>query len=235
MPRPNTLSTFGVTLLILYALGLTITNLWSWGRRPTSIPQRVVREWRSYAEGHSTGQVGAPVTVVVFSAYNCRYCSRFWLRLNRVVNLDPEFVTVYYRHMPLDSLGRSAAAAAVCAAKQGGFSAISHVMFAHSDSLRTLTWRQYAHAAGIRDEHAFLECLGRPETSQVIQADIAAAQRLGAIGTPTYLVNNELYVGDSWDLRQIILNHHKPMAPLRGPFRGLASAIAALRLEGHSP
>ena len=220
MSKSAVMPKVAVTALTDCALALTSVNLWNWATRPTSIPQRQVKDWRSYATGHRIGPSNAPVTVVVFSAYNCRYCARFWLHLSRAIDEQKLPVTVFYRHLPLDSLGLRAASVAVCATQQVSFTAISDVLFSHHDSLGALPWEQYAQAAGAVDTLAFLECMNGTEALRSVDNDIEASARLGAIGTPTFLVNRDLYLGDVWDLEHILARQLALASTVGSPTRG---------------
>jgi predicted DsbA family dithiol-disulfide isomerase len=207
MLQSRKVSAIGVGLLLACGILLTSANVLKWSRRAPTDPQRSVEDWPSYAIGPRMGLSAAPVTVVVFSDYNCRFCARFWLRLAQIVRKHPESLTVVYRHYPLDSLGMGAARAATCAAAQNRFEDFTNLIFAHIDSLQAWSWTRVALAAGIPKTAAFVECLGSPSTLRLIEADIASAQRIGAIGTPTFLVNGDLYVGDAWDLERIVRDH----------------------------
>jgi len=200
-------SAIGVGLLLACGIALTSANLLKWSQRAPTNPQRSVEDWRSYAIGPRMGVSPAPVAVVVFSDYNCPFCARFWHRLSHIVRKYSDSVAVFYRHYPLDSLGMGAAKAAACAAAQDRFEPFTNAIFAHIDSLRVWSWDQYAMAAGVPEKATFLGCLRSPSTLRLIETDIASAQRIGAIGTPTFLVNGDLYVGNAWDLERIIRDH----------------------------
>jgi len=77
-------------------------------------------------EDHIKGDINAPVKIVEYSDYECPFCKRFHFTMNEIMDeyIDSGEVAWVYRHFPLDQLhpknARKVAAAAECAAEQGG-------------------------------------------------------------------------------------------------------------------
>lgn len=70
------------------------------------------------------GSADAPVTIVIFSDYQCPYCSRAELAVNQVLQQYDGKVKVYFRDFPLSNihpLAQKAAEASRCAAEQGKY------------------------------------------------------------------------------------------------------------------
>ena len=164
------------------------------------LPPRVetVADWEEYGlEGHRMGPPDAPVTIVHFSDFTCRYCKTQAPVLSDIRSLFSGQVSVVYRHLPsrANDVGRRAAIAAECAARLGSFEAFHDLLFQHLDSLGTRSWISLAHEAGIPDNAAFGTCLRDPIVGAIVDRDVAAADQLGAIVTPTLLINDLKVLG----------------------------------------
>ena len=158
-----------------------------------------IRDWRPYAaSGFRVGPNPAPVTVVEFADYQCPFCRRLESSLAKVAAEHPDSVAIVRRQFPLTSLHPAAfdaAAAALCAAKAGRFVPMHELLYRVQDSLELIPWTALGTRAGIQDTLALVHCMNADSTASAIRADVAAATRLGATGTPTLLVNEWRIVG----------------------------------------
>jgi protein-disulfide isomerase len=193
---------------------LTITALGSvgwvvWGRRAQAAPAgpEQLADWRSYVAGDSrVGSDTAPVTVVVFSDFQCPFCKRFAEDVHAVRAKHPGQVQMIFRHHPIKNLhahATDAAKAAICAADQGRFEAMHDSLFAAQDSLGVRTWTTFAVGAGVADVPRFERCLGAAETDSTLAADLREGDRLDVAGTPTVMVNDVLV---RWNPGQALLD-----------------------------
>jgi protein-disulfide isomerase len=136
------------------------------------------------------GPADAPVTVAVFSDFQCPYCARSAPLADQVVARFPGQVRVVFRDFPL-SIHKEAALAAEaggCANAQGRFWALHDLMFANQQQLgkdRILAWAQQS---GL-DARAFAACLDSKRFSAEWRRDQAEGEALGVTGTPTWFVN----------------------------------------------
>lgn len=166
---------------------------------PTQAPRPVrVSDWRGYArEGHRMGPAEAPVTIVVFSDFQCPFCGLLMSRLREIGSTYPEQVSVVYRHFPLPNHPHAVAAARAsdCAARQGGFSAYHDALFAAQDSIGRLGWDRFAIAAAIPDLARFRSCAAETGPMQTLARDTVAGRRLRVAGTPTLLINDMRFQG----------------------------------------
>ena len=175
-------------------------------RRPPTAPAAIVPDWESYAAaGPRLGPLQAKVTLVEFLDYECPACRVLERRLQALRRAYAGSLAVVLRHFPLPTHESAAAAAraAVCAAVQGKFEAFHEALFAESVAAWR-PWSRLADGAGVRDTLAFQECLESSAATATVHADMQAADRLGAPGTPTLLVNSEMYVSVPWDLERIV-------------------------------
>ena len=159
---------------------------------------REIDGWERFArEGHVLGRRAAPVTIVEFSDFQCPFCAAAHRSLVEVRRKYPDEVAVIYRHLPLAGHPHAftAALATECAADQGAFEAYHDLLFAKQDSIGLVPWDGLARAAGVAEVGRFRECMERETFRDRVERDRAAAFRLRAEGTPTFLVNGKLFRG----------------------------------------
>ena len=146
------------------------------------------------------GAEDAPVTVVEFSDFQCPFCLRH-VELTQPT-LDADYVDTgkvrwVYKHFPLDThlQAPAAGAASECAAAQGKFWEMHHLLFADveswsvADPLSRLT--ELAQELQL-DTDAFAACMADGEAAAAVQSDLVDGAPF-VRGTPTFIV---LY-GDS--------------------------------------
>lgn len=177
-------------------------------RRPPSEPSAIVEGWREFgAEGHRLGASSAPVTVVVFADYQCPACAEAVRILGGMQREYGIRLAVVWRHDPAPShpLAEWAARAAACAARNGLFAAFNDSAYAAANDLTAPARRnRLAHVAGYADTLALSICTNEPAVLAQVERDKKAAQMLKTAVTPTLLVNNKMFDGIPWDLRQVV-------------------------------
>jgi protein-disulfide isomerase len=164
---------------------------------PRAVPVKVA-DWREYAAGGTRmGPAAAPVTIVVFSDFQCPACKVLADRLSTVRAERANDFAVVHRHHPLASHphARPAAQASECAARQGRFEAMHDALFKAQASIGERPWNDFAKEAGVRDIGGFSQCMRDGATDSVLARDAALASRLGVEATPTLLINDTRLVG----------------------------------------
>lgn len=143
------------------------------------------------------GPLDAPITIVNFSDFSCPYCKMQAPVLKTIGSQFAEQVAVVYRHQPsqVNDVGRGAAIAAECAGRFDSFEDYHDLLFHHFDSLGVRSWTSLAHDVGISDTIAFSACLRDPAVDAVVDRDVTAAAKLGAVATPTLLINDLKLLG----------------------------------------
>ncbi len=141
----------------------------------------------------SKGPTKAPVTVQVFSDFQCPFCSRVLPTLAQVEKKYAGRVRIVWRNMPLSFHGdaRLAAQAAMEAHAQkgdGGFWKMHDLLFANQSSLDRSSLESHAKKLGL-DMLKFRAALEASVHEPVIAADEAAAKSAGVSGTPSFIVN----------------------------------------------
>ena len=139
------------------------------------------------------GSKSAPITIVEFTDYQCPFCQRFHttafpeLKKNYI---DTGKVRFYSRDLPLDSMhpnATRAAQAARCAAEQGQFWTLRDIMGANPSKLDMDSI--IADAAGLKMDTAKLRsCIESDKYKQAVQTDVLEAMKIGADGTPTFVI-----------------------------------------------
>lgn len=189
---------------VIFVLATLVVLVWIVGRgRPdTALPSveesvdlllarsRVVDTWSGFQSGRDlVGGVGAAVTMVVWSDYQCPACKAFHDHLEAVLRSRTD-VAVDVRHWPLPNHPRAlpAALAAECARQQGRLPQMHERLMTHED-LSTADFETIALGAGVEDSTRFRLCLSDEATAQTVRADVEAAREIGATGTPTIMVN----------------------------------------------
>ena len=162
--------------------------------------------------GHRLGSSSAPVTLAVFSDFECPACGYFANGVLGAIRAQfQDSIAIVIRHLPISyhRFAYPAARASECAASQGRFEEFYELVFRKQDSLGLKSFWSYAEESGVRDSAAFNRCNETPGALPQIDADAALARRAGATGTPTILIDGQLFssVPDSAELAQAILEH----------------------------
>jgi hypothetical protein len=218
----DTLGTVFAGTLAVCAVAITFL----WVRRemvgpPEDIRVRKVANWQDFATGgHQFGSDGAPVEVVVFSDFQCSFCSLLAARLDSLAARMRGDVSIRFRHFPMTNLHRQsggAAMAAECAARQGRFKQYHDALFAKQDSIGLLPWTSFVGSSDIPDLEQFKACVADSATVARVNEDVEAGLELRVRGTPSILVNE-------------VFHHGLPSLPT------MESMVRkALRAKGQSP
>lgn len=165
--------------------------------KPAIVPVQV-SAWREYGiSGTRMGVADAPVTIVIFSDFQCPSCRVLAERLRAVRNERGNHVAVVYRHHPLGSHphAKMAARAGECAARQGRFEAMHDALFGAQSLIGDRPWNEFAHEAGVKDLSMFGRCIQSRDVDANLVRDAALAKRLRVEATPTFLINDMRFVG----------------------------------------
>jgi protein-disulfide isomerase len=142
------------------------------------------------------GPANAKVTVVVFSDFQCPFCSRVEPAIRQLVEANPGAVRVAWKHQPLSMHANAvpAARAAEAARLQGKFWEMHDRLFAAQASLSDATYANAAREIGLNLSR-FQEDAARQDVLARIAADQTLASAVGAQGTPTLFLNCRKMVG----------------------------------------
>jgi protein-disulfide isomerase len=142
------------------------------------------------------GSPKAPVTLVLFSDFQCPYCSRVEPTLKQVEQTYGDKVRIVWKHLPLPFHPNAlpAAEAAEAAREQGKFWPMHEKLFAGQRELSPAAYEKWAKEIGL-DLGRFKASVAAGRNKARIQEDAAQAGRVGATGTPTMYVNGEKVEG----------------------------------------
>ncbi|HMY18513.1 MAG TPA: thioredoxin domain-containing protein [Polyangium sp.] len=142
------------------------------------------------------GHANAEVTLVAFTDTECPFCAQ---GEERIRTLEKEYgskIRVVYKNMPMPFHKNAlpAAKAMMAAHKQGKFFEYKDVLFAHQDAQERADLLTYAQEMKL-DMNRFSRDLDDPALEAAIQADLAEARRVSAVGTPTFFINGRKLIG----------------------------------------
>lgn len=142
------------------------------------------------------GPAEAPVTLVVFSDFQCPHCAKLSNTLDDLTELYPREVRVVFKHltMPFHPHAEALALATIAAAEDGRFWAAHDALFADGRTLRPADAPEAFRALGI-DYEALEAGRAAAPWRALLRADQEQARRLGVEGTPTTFVNGRRVVG----------------------------------------
>ncbi len=139
----------------------------------------------------SEGPANAPVTIVMFSDFQCPSCSAAHPILKRVMADYPGKIRFVVRDFPLESIHEnafSAAIAANAAAKQGKFFEYIELLYDDQENLGNETYLRFAQKLGLNTKKFELDLKDKAATDE-IRKDIADGDKYGVGGTPTIFIN----------------------------------------------
>lgn len=138
----------------------------------------------------------APVTLVVFSDFQCPFCANLAATLRQVEEEYPGKVRFVYKHrpLPIHTGARLAAKASIAAAAQGRFWDYHDALFAERHTLDEPSLERLAADLGL-DLQRFRRAFHAADTEDRIAAADQEASRLGVAGTPTVFLNGHRIIG----------------------------------------
>lgn len=152
----------------------------------TPIAQKI-----SVEGGVSKGKIDAPVTIVMFSDFQCSHCAATDPIVERVVGEFPGKIRFVVRNFPLESIHANAfraAVAAQAAGAQGKFFEYIALLYANQENLDDTSLKKYAAQIGLNQKQFDLD-LGSEKFAAVVRRDLADGASYGITGTPTIFVN----------------------------------------------
>jgi len=194
---------FSLPIAILLGLG---TGYLIWGQGG-NVPQAAVpddsrnspvRYEVSVDDDPYLGPKDAPVTIIMFSDYQCVYCQKWYVEVFKpLMDNYPGKIRFVYRDFPLSTIHPSAtgaAEAANCAGDQNKYWDFFNVVFAGTEKLSEQSIQDYASSIKL-DMDTFNQCLSSHKYLAEIEADFSYAAGLGVQSTPTFFVNGLAVIG----------------------------------------
>ncbi len=136
------------------------------------------------------GSPKAPIEIIVFSDFECPYCSNLAKILDKVLVRFPDKVKIIFKHCPLGYHKNAveAAQAAIAAGIQGKFWEYHDLLFEHQKELSPQKLQELAEALGLNMEK-FNKDRSSPEVTAIISRDVSQARALEIRGVPAVYIN----------------------------------------------
>ncbi|MEP6901830.1 MAG: thioredoxin domain-containing protein [Actinomycetota bacterium] len=138
------------------------------------------------------GNAAAPVTVVMFSDFECSHCAATHPILQKVLAEYPsDKIRFVVRDFPLVTIHENAfqaAVAAQAAQAQGKFFEYVEILYRHQEALDLASLKKYAGELGLNPRQFELD-LQSEKFAEAVRKDIADGKSYGITGTPTIFVN----------------------------------------------
>ncbi|WP_224249118.1 DsbA family protein [Hyalangium gracile] len=173
------------------------------GQTRAAPPQPAAREQPSGprkveapVDAPSHGEKAAKVTIVMWSDFECPFCSRVEPTLTKVRETYGKDVRIVWRNQPLPfhQNAKPAAEAALAAHEQGKFWEMHAKLFANQKALDRASLDKYAQEIKL-DMGKYKQAMDSGKFRAKIDADSAAGSAVGANGTPTFFINGRQLVG----------------------------------------
>ena len=138
------------------------------------------------------GFANAPLTIVVFSDFECRYCRMFHDQVFpslRQEYIDTGIVRFVHKDLPLlfHEQAWSASVASRCAGEQHRYWDLHHAIFDQQNCLGCKGVIEIAEELGI-DTSALQSCMDRESTDILINTNLSEAQLNNIRATPTFVI-----------------------------------------------
>jgi protein-disulfide isomerase len=148
-------------------------------------------------EGSPTlGPAEAPVTLTLFTDFECTYCARLAPVLHAVHQAYPDKVRIVFKNFPLrmHRFAVQAALAALAAHEQGQFWPFHDRLFENYNRLNPPKIDEIREALGL-DAERFKARMDDPALMDLIRRDYQEGSAAGVNGTPAIYINGKKYRG----------------------------------------
>lgn len=145
----------------------------------------------SIADEPSKGTANAPVTIVMFTDFQCSACAATYPALKRVMAEYSDKIHFVVRDFPIVSIHENAfqaALAANAANRQGKFFQYKELLYNNQNALDAESLKKYATELGL-DLKKFEADIKDEKLAAEIRQDMADGENYGVGGTPTIFVN----------------------------------------------
>lgn len=141
------------------------------------------------------GPADAPVTIVMFSDFECSFCDEAFHTISELQAEYPEKIRFVYKALPLDRHEHALEAALVghSAKAQGKFWEFHDLVFS-GEGIDPDTIRDYARQIGLDLDRVERE-LATLEHAAAVRRDLRVAKRLKLTSTPVFFINGRLLAG----------------------------------------
>jgi protein-disulfide isomerase len=143
------------------------------------------------------GDTHAPVSLVEFGDYESEACAKLQPVIHKLLQEYEGELKFQFRHFPLTQIhqkAHKAAEASVAASQQGKFWEMHDLLFQHRRNLGSISLRDYAIEAGVKDKN-FIPNLIDSVYGWTVRADLLDGLELGVRDVPAIFINDERFIG----------------------------------------
>jgi protein-disulfide isomerase len=139
------------------------------------------------------GDKHAPVSLVEFGDYESEACARLQPVITQLLEAFEGKLKFQFRHFPLTQVHK-AAEASVAASQHGKFWEMHDLLFRHRRNLGSISLREYAMEAGVKDKN-FISNLTDSVFGWTVRADLLDGLEMGVREVPAIFINGERFTG----------------------------------------
>ncbi|MEV5575218.1 DsbA family protein [Spirillospora sp. NPDC052269] len=159
---------------------------------------------RQNGDPYALGRVDAPVVMIEYSDFQCPFCGRFARETKpRLIReyVDTGVLRIEWRNFPVfGPESRNAARAGYAAALQGRFWQFHDLLYAkphrrNAGDFANDKLMAWAREAGVADMERFRRDMNSEETKEAVQNDWDESYEVGAMSTPTFIINGKPLLG----------------------------------------
>ncbi len=161
-------------------------------QRPQIDPNKVYQI--PVADSAVRGPKDAPVTITMFSDFQCPFCAQTTPVIEQVLAAYPNDVNFVMKQFPLRSIhpqADPAARAAIAAGKQGKFWEMHDELYKNSRTLSPETIKGLGEKIGL-DMKKFEADMNSDEVKKQVDAELALGAKSDVRGTPSFFVNGKV-------------------------------------------
>lgn len=143
------------------------------------------------------GNDHAPVRIIMYGDYESEACAKVQEAIDLLLDQYPDQIRFQYRHFPLTRVhqyAHKAAEAAVAAVQEGLFWEMHHLLFANRRRLGSISLKEYAREAGLKDKN-LIPKLVDSVYGWTVRADLLEGVDKGVRDVPALFINDVLYTG----------------------------------------
>lgn len=141
------------------------------------------------------GAADPKITIYYYSDFACPVCKNSYTKIKDVSRAYGQDIKIIFKDLVLHDESTDLALAARCAGEQGKFWLMHDMLFIKQGLTEKTEFLALAKEIGL-DESKFTLCFDSKKYLPMIRQDFMEAGDLGLEGTPTWIIDNEIFSGD---------------------------------------